>query len=103
MYEAPTAARRTSCNGRTASTKHSSSQDPMPWSPTTNTPRPEEGRGSTVVEGDETQVTTFDIDKENGATPQEDREYTDARKRVQAKRDLTSHFVAYLVINAFLV
>jgi hypothetical protein len=34
-------------------------------------------------------------------TPDERREL--ARKRVQAKRDLTTHAVAYLVVNTFLV
>lgn len=48
-------------------------------------------------------MTTFDTDEQAAAASIEEPAYQEARKRVQAKRDLTSHFVAYVVINAFFV
>jgi hypothetical protein len=44
-------------------------------------------------------VSTVGTSSEPSGSP--DREL--ARKRVQAKRDFTSHLVAYVVINAFLI
>ena len=49
-------------------------------------------------------VSACDTDREEGPKASEEAdEFGAARKRVQAKRDFTSHVVAYVVINAFLI
>jgi hypothetical protein len=44
-----------------------------------------------------------DHDIEPGALPAPDTDRDIARKRLQARRDFTSHLVSYIVVNAFLI
>lgn len=46
-------------------------------------------------------MTDIDTKVPDNATPVDEREL--ARKRLQAKRDLSTHVVVYVVVNAFLV
>src|SRR3954451_2248268 len=48
-------------------------------------------------------MTTLDHEQSGNTTWSEDSGYIEACKRVEGKRNLTSNFVAYVVVNAFLV